>query len=103
MWYSTDWKINGVTDPDFVQEADSSTYLLRADGTYEYFRVWYKKMGDTSRVDGTWEYIELKNQLVFYKSDKKRKDAEKWNIISSDSTTIVVGSKAHQIYYRKTP
>jgi|GEM_PF-6120672 len=65
-WFISDIKINGQTDPDFVAECDSTTYILHADGGFVFCRVWYMRNPDTTTISGTWEYIEKKNQLLFH-------------------------------------
>lgn len=102
-WFIADFKIDGQTDPDYVAECDSTTYILRADGTFTFCRVWYKRCADTTTVDGNWEYYEKKNQLHFHWTNPKRKKPENWQLITSDATLLVTGFPTRQIHWKKAP
>lgn len=98
-WVNVDYKIDGVTDLDCLFEMDSGTYWFHANGTFAWFRSWYKKSSDTTYTSGTWEYHENKNQVWLRYYDGRK--PVKWNAeLMSDSVWIFpVGNR--EITYRK--
>jgi hypothetical protein len=102
-WFVTDYKVDGITDPDGLAEFDSTTYILRADGTFTFCRVWYKRSADTTTVCGTWEYYEKKTQLHFHWTNPRRKKPERWPLISGDATSMVTGLPNREIHWQKAP
>ena len=100
-WFIVDYTINGTTDPDCVAEIDSTTYILRADGTFTFCRCWYQRCLDTTTVCGNWQYLEKKNHVRFDWTSTAGKRQETWRIKTSDATTMLTGAGNVEVHWRK--